>query len=164
MATRTSIHGARDISAESGGTTGAPLSIQIRRDYPAVYDEITLFTEDQALSRKLADVINETIAAHKAEQTARHRDVKPFGPGDTVYREFHIGFDGYGFSYSHDDYDGAPDANDNRCGVTGSLAEAKERIDEWWDDRESAKSGASGEIMDMHDKTIAMVKAVAGME
>jgi hypothetical protein len=82
MATRTSIHGARDISAEAGGTTGAPLSIQIRRDYPAVYDEITLFTEDQALSRKLADAINETIAAHKAEQAAQHRDVKPFGTDD----------------------------------------------------------------------------------
>jgi hypothetical protein len=160
MSTRTSIHRARDLYAEAGGTIGAPLSIQIRRDYPAVYDEITLFTEDQALSAKLADAINETIAAHKAEQAAKHRDVKPFGADDIVYREFHISNDGWGWAYSHDDYDGAPDANDNRCGHAKTLPAAKAEIDDWWGEHQSA----ADDILDMHDKTIAMVKAVAGVE
>lgn len=34
------------------------------------------------------------------------------------------------YSYVHDDYDGAPDGNDNRCGCTKSIAEAQEEIDE----------------------------------
>jgi hypothetical protein len=163
MTTRTSIHSARDIHAEAGGTTGAPLSIQIRRDYPAVYDEITLFTEDQALSRKLADAINETIAEHKAEQTARHRDVKPFGTDDIVYREFHISNDGWGWAYSHDDYDGAPDANDNRRGHAKTLPAAKAEIDEWWDEQ-ADKAETRRQFADTHDKTIAMVKAVVGID
>lgn len=34
------------------------------------------------------------------------------------------------YAYCHDDYDGAPDANDNRCGHASSVEKAKEQIDE----------------------------------
>lgn len=33
-------------------------------------------------------------------------------------------------AFSHDDFDGAPDANDNRCGYAASVEEAKAEIDE----------------------------------
>jgi hypothetical protein len=33
------------------------------------------------------------------------------------------------WQFWHDDYDGAPDANDNRCGAAASLEEAKMEID-----------------------------------
>lgn len=44
----------------------------------------------------------------------------------------YVSGDGYGpaFSYSHDDYDGAPDAHDNRYGYAASIDEAKAEIDE----------------------------------
>ena len=34
------------------------------------------------------------------------------------------------WSFSHDDYDGAPDSGDVRCGVAASLEAAMRRIDE----------------------------------
>lgn len=37
---------------------------------------------------------------------------------------------GYQFDWSHDDYDGAFDANDNRCGVAETVEDAKQQIDE----------------------------------
>jgi hypothetical protein len=161
MSAHINIHFAGEIEARAGGTSGAPLIIKIGRKWPALDDEVTLFTDDAALSSKLADAINDTIAAHKEELAARkHREVKPFGPDDIVYREFHISNDGFGWSYSHDDYDGAPDANDNRCGHASSLQAAKAEIDEWW----SEHPRAAGELMDMHDKTMAMVKSVVGID
>lgn len=33
------------------------------------------------------------------------------------------------FQFWHDDYDGAPDANDNRCGTAATLDAAKAEID-----------------------------------
>ena len=35
------------------------------------------------------------------------------------------------YAYSHDDYDGAEDANDSRCGHARSIEHAKQQIDEW---------------------------------
>lgn len=34
------------------------------------------------------------------------------------------------YDYAHEDYDGAPDSGDHRCGNASSLAEAKALIDE----------------------------------
>lgn len=100
------------------------------------------------------------------------REVKPYGPHDIVYREFHIGRSSVSYMaatdwcYAHDDYDGAEDANDNRCGYAPSLEAAKSDIDEWWFDQGLArvKSATRQQFSDMHDKTMAMVKAVVGID
>lgn len=36
----------------------------------------------------------------------------------------------YDYDFAHVDYDGAPDAKDNRCGCAASVAEAKQEIDD----------------------------------
>ena len=55
----------------------------------------------------------------------------------TIYRGYHIRFDpppipvrSCDWSWHHDDFDGAPDGNDNRYGHSASLEEAKAAIDE----------------------------------
>ena len=49
------------------------------------------------------------------------------------YRGFRIYLSDYeGFCYCHDDYDGAPDAGDNRCGHGQTVAECIDEIDERW--------------------------------
>lgn len=35
------------------------------------------------------------------------------------------------WTYVHDDYDGAEDSGDRRCGYAGSIEECKADIDEW---------------------------------
>lgn len=42
----------------------------------------------------------------------------PPGPTDQVY------------SFSHEDFDGAPDSSDNRCGRGSSIRDCEEQIDE----------------------------------
>lgn len=37
---------------------------------------------------------------------------------------------GFQYDYVHDDYDGAEDAGDNRCGQANTVEEAKAEIDE----------------------------------
>ena len=37
---------------------------------------------------------------------------------------------GFQYNYVHNDYDGAPDAGDSRCGVARTVQEAKDQIDE----------------------------------
>lgn len=44
------------------------------------------------------------------------------------YRIYVADFNGY--NYVHDDYDGAPDAGDNRCGHAMTVQDAQEAIDE----------------------------------
>jgi hypothetical protein len=94
------------------------------------------------------------------------REVKPYGPHDMVYREFHIGRSLTSYTpatdwcYVHDDYDGAPDSNDKRCGYGHSIRDCQNEIDAWWDDQ----AREANQIMDMHDRTIAMVKAVVGID
>lgn len=56
------------------------------------------------------------------------------------YRGFRIYYDrtplaGNDWHYVHDDYDGAPDANDNRAGTEASLEACKTEIDEMSDRR-----------------------------
>lgn len=55
------------------------------------------------------------------------------------YRDFHIVYSpppipyrGSDWQYWHDDYDGAPDAHDNRYGHCASEAECHAEIDEWY--------------------------------
>lgn len=36
----------------------------------------------------------------------------------------------YDYDYQHEDYDGAPDGDDNRCGSAASVEECKAEIDE----------------------------------
>lgn len=58
--------------------------------------------------------------------------------GDTViYGDWSIHYDpppapwrGLDYTYTHKDYDGAPDSGDKRCGWAGSVAECKADIDE----------------------------------
>lgn len=56
------------------------------------------------------------------------------------YRKYRIfvGEPQYGkqftYCYTHDDYDGAPDANDDRCGFAPSIEQAVEAIDELEDE------------------------------
>lgn len=94
------------------------------------------------------------------------REVKPYGPHDMVYRGFHIGrslvsyMTATDWCYVHDDYDGAEDANDNRLGYGYSIRDCQREIDEWWDEHPDERE----RFMDMHDKTIAMVKAVVGID
>ena len=38
------------------------------------------------------------------------------------------------YEFVHDDYDGAPDANDNRCGHANSVEDAKAQIDDMEED------------------------------
>lgn len=55
-----------------------------------------------------------------------------------TYREFEIDPHWYeGFVYAHEDYDGAPDANDPRCGSAKTIGEAKKAIDEYYFEKTS---------------------------
>lgn len=61
----------------------------------------------------------------------------------TTYRNYHIRYDpppvpsrAFDWSWHHDDYDGAPDSNDNRCGHSRTLNEAKAAIDAQLDEQE----------------------------
>lgn len=50
-----------------------------------------------------------------------------------TYRNFEIDPHWFeGFVYTHEDYDGAPDANDSRCGSGKTVEECKQRIDEYY--------------------------------
>lgn len=42
------------------------------------------------------------------------------------------------YTYTHQDYDGAPDAYDNRAGFCGSPEECRAEIDEWYLDQEAS--------------------------
>lgn len=63
MTTYISIHNAHGIIADAGGTSGAPVSISANHGRDSV--EVTLFTGDFALSRKLAAAINATVREHR---------------------------------------------------------------------------------------------------
>jgi hypothetical protein len=59
------------------------------------------------------------------------------------YKEYKITYDrkpyptsAFDFDFAHEDYDGAPDSHDVRCGNAGSIEEAKEAIDEIIEDEE----------------------------
>lgn len=47
------------------------------------------------------------------------------------WRIFHSHTHFYDFAFCHDDYDGAEDAKDDRCGYANTVEEAKAEIDEW---------------------------------
>ncbi len=53
-----------------------------------------------------------------------------------TYRSFEIYADENlykpGYSYVHDDYDGSPDGNDNRCGFEKTIEDCKRAIDDWY--------------------------------
>jgi hypothetical protein len=96
------------------------------------------------------------------------REVKPYGPDDIVYREFHIGRSMVSYmpetdwSYVHDDYDGVGDAFDDRCGHAPSIEAAKCDIDEWW--FEQSLKAIRRRFADLHDQTMAMVKSAVGID
>lgn len=71
MATNISIHQAHEIAAIAGATSGAPVTITAGRRASILSDDVTFFTDDFALSRKLADAINVTVEEHgKSKQDA----------------------------------------------------------------------------------------------
>ncbi|HEY9219508.1 MAG TPA: hypothetical protein VIO94_15785 [Phenylobacterium sp.] len=72
--------------------------------------------------------------------------------GLTAYRGWWIDYDpppiptrNCDWQFWHDDFDGAPDGNDNRCGSAASLEDAKAEIDLWIEENEPRTSteGAS---------------------
>ncbi len=61
------------------------------------------------------------------------------------YRGYEISFDAkpiptrsHDWGWTHEDFDGAEDANDHRCGYSGTLEAAKEEIDEQLAEMEDA--------------------------
>ena len=69
MAFTINIHRTKRIKAEAGPTSGAPLTLRLR--HPADdYSEITIFTDDLALSARLATAINDAVAQHEETQAA----------------------------------------------------------------------------------------------
>jgi hypothetical protein len=50
-----------------------------------------------------------------------------------IYLSYLSGTHGYKYEFVHDDYDGADDANDGRCGVAMTVENAKIQIDEMED-------------------------------
>ncbi len=67
---------------------------------------------------------------------------QPARAGELTYRGWHIDFDpppiptrNCDWHFWHDDFDGAPDAGDNRRGRAPSLADAKAQIDDIEDDQ-----------------------------
>jgi hypothetical protein len=59
------------------------------------------------------------------------------------YRGYIIKYDpkpipdrGFDWDYYHEDYDGAPDSGDRRCGAVATMADAKDMIDELIEDEE----------------------------
>jgi hypothetical protein len=65
---------------------------------------------------------------------------------------------GVDWDWHHDDFDGAPDGNDNRCGCSASLNAAKADIDEQIEEDESLYEAAlddeahhQREMRDHHD-------------
>lgn len=67
MSTHVSIHCIKWIRASAGGTTGAPLTIEFRSD-GSIPHSITLFTDDQVLSGRLVEVINEVVDTREQEK------------------------------------------------------------------------------------------------
>ncbi len=53
-----------------------------------------------------------------------------YGDWTITYDPAPIPFRGLDYTYTHKDYDGAPDSGDRRCGYAGSVDECKADIDE----------------------------------
>lgn len=71
------------------------------------------------------------------------------GCGET-YRNWHIRYDpppipsrASDWHFAHSDFDGAPDANDNRCGCAASLEAAKAEIDAWIEENFDCRCSAA---------------------
>jgi hypothetical protein len=47
---------------------------------------------------------------------------------------WHVSFDGYFWTWSHEDFDGAPDSGDHRCGFSCHNHEVPNDIEEWVED------------------------------
>lgn len=67
-----------------------------------------------------------------------------------TYRNWHIHYDpppiptrNCDWHFAHDDFDGAPDTNDNRCGHAESLEAAKAEIDAWIEDNFDCRCSAA---------------------
>jgi hypothetical protein len=75
MPAHINIHYANKISARAGGTSGAPLIINAAKDDHTLTDEIALFTDDFALSRRLANAINDAVKPAELITTTRQAGV-----------------------------------------------------------------------------------------
>ena len=67
MSAHFTIHQIKNISVRPGGTTGAPLLIEIRSDGSLPYS-ITLFTDDHVLNGRLAEAINGIVQQRAIEK------------------------------------------------------------------------------------------------
>lgn len=80
MTTYTSIHRIKELSANTGPTLGSPLSI-VAYSEDGARSEITFFVDSPALSRRLAEAVNdavkpaETLTTHHARIVAELADV-----------------------------------------------------------------------------------------
>lgn len=66
MSTHTTIHDVCSVKAVAGDTEGAPFWIICQGAEGNRHAEVTLFTGDHALARRLADAINNAMAEHKS--------------------------------------------------------------------------------------------------
>lgn len=57
---------------------------------------------------------------------------------EIIYREYHLHRDHTQWHYVHQDYDGAPDSCDNRCGARAYLEDVLDEIDEQIAEAETA--------------------------
>ena len=71
----------------------------------------------------------------------RRYDIVPGKHGETIYGPWHIYYEpppiptrNCDWHFYHDDFDGAPDAGDRRCGSAPSFAAALNECDEMEDD------------------------------
>jgi hypothetical protein len=58
-----------------------------------------------------------------------------YGPWRISYQPKPIPTTACDYDWWHDDFDGAPDAGDNRCGTAGSMEACIVEIHEWEDDQ-----------------------------
>ena len=81
----------------------------------------------------MADIFDAIFAAHARALTVNDRLGPATYRGFEIYRNPQAMAPGAEWQFTHKDYDGAPDANDDRCGHGSSIDDCKDQIDEMSD-------------------------------
>lgn len=74
MSVTLTVHHCHEIVASTTATNGAPLKISLTGD-GTIPHEITVFTDDQVLTDRLIEVINDVTAQRRAE-TAENKEME----------------------------------------------------------------------------------------
>ncbi len=109
-----------------------------RPDLVIAAEEALIFLEDEAENRSAAGSSMSDYEREPREIADRLRDAlsadddvpATYGDWTISYDPPPIPFRGLDYTYTHKDYDGAPDSGDRRCGYAGSVDECKADIDE----------------------------------